>query len=67
VTGSTITSNQAAGGAAGSGGGAGQGVGGGLYLAAGGVGCLDAYTLADLLGNTASTSNNDVFGAFTIC
>jgi hypothetical protein len=66
-TGSTITSNQAVGGAAGSGGSAGPGVGGGLYLAPGGVVCLDAYTLANTLGNTASTSNKDVFGAFTIC
>jgi hypothetical protein len=65
VTGSTITSNQAVGGAAGSGGSAGPGVGGGLYLAVGGAAYLDTYTLADLLGNTASTSNNDLFGPFT--
>jgi hypothetical protein len=67
VTSSTITDNQANGGATGSGGSAGQGVGGGLYLAAGGVACLDAYTLANILGNTASTSNNDIFGVFTTC
>jgi hypothetical protein len=29
--------------------------------------CLDAFTVANAIGNTASTSNNDVFGAFTIC
>jgi hypothetical protein len=66
ITDTTITSNQATAGAA-AGGTAGQGVGGGLYLAAGGVACLDAYTLANILGNTASTSNNDLLGAFTIC
>jgi hypothetical protein len=67
VTGTAITSNSATGGAAGSGGSAGQGVGGGLYLAAGGAACLDAFTLANIVGNTASTSSNDLFGAFTIC
>jgi hypothetical protein len=67
VTGSTITANQASGGAAGSGGSAGQGVGGGAYFASGGVVCLDSYTVANLLGNTASTSNNDLFGVFTTC
>jgi hypothetical protein len=67
VTGTGITGNGATGGAAGTGGSAGQGIGGGIYFASGGVGCLDAYTLANVLGNTASTSDNDVFGAFTIC
>jgi hypothetical protein len=54
-------------GAAGSGGSAGQGVGGGAYFATGGTVCLDAFTVANIIGNTASTSNNDIFGAFTIC
>jgi hypothetical protein len=67
VTGSTITNNSATGGAAGSGGSAGQGMGGGAYFASGGGVCLDALTTANLAGNTASTSNNDVFGTFTIC
>jgi hypothetical protein len=67
VTGSTVTANSGTGGAAGGGGSAGQGVGGGAYFAADGVVCLDAYTLANILGNTASTSNNDIFGSFTIC
>jgi hypothetical protein len=67
VTGGTVSGNQATGGAAGSGGSAGQGVGGGAYFATGGAVCLDAFTVANLLGNTASTSNNDVFGSFTIC
>jgi hypothetical protein len=33
----------------------------------GGSVCLDSYTVANIFGNTASTSNNDVFGVFTIC
>ena len=67
VTGTTITSNSAIGGAAGSGGIAGQGMGGGVYFATGGVVCLDQYTVSNIEGNTASTSNNDIFGVFTIC
>jgi hypothetical protein len=66
VTGSTITSNSATGGA-GSGGSSGQGIGGGVYFASGGVGCLDLFTSLKITGNTASTSNDDVFGVFTIC
>jgi hypothetical protein len=65
VTGSTITGNQAIGGAPGSGGGAGLGIGGGVYFASSGVACLDVFTI--ISGNTSSTSNNDVFGVFTIC
>jgi hypothetical protein len=67
VTGSTITSNAATGGTAGTGGSAGAGIGGGSYFASGGVVCLDAATVANILGNTASTSNNDIFGVYTIC
>jgi hypothetical protein len=67
VTGSTIADNQAEGGAAGAGGGAGQGVGGGCYFATGGIACLDLDTVAAMLGNTASTSNNDLFGSFSMC
>jgi hypothetical protein len=67
VTGSTITSNQAAGGAVGSRGSAGRGVGGGVYFAAGGTVYLDLFTSLNILGNTASTRNNDVFGFFMIC
>ena len=44
--GSTITDNQAIGGAAGAGGIAGLGEGGGLYLADGGIACLDVFTQA---------------------
>ena len=64
---SNITANQATGGAAGSGGSAGQGIGGGAYFADGGSVCLDALTIANILANSASTSDNDVFGAFAIC
>jgi hypothetical protein len=28
---------------------------------------LDQYTVSNIEGNTASTSNNDIFGVFTIC
>jgi hypothetical protein len=64
---STITANQASGGAAGAGGSAGLGEGGGAYFATGGSVCLDAATVADILRNIASTSNNDVFGVYTTC
>ncbi len=67
VTTTTITQNQATGGAAGSGGSAGQGVGGGAYFAAGGTVCLDLFTSLNIDGNTASTSNADVFGSFMVC
>jgi hypothetical protein len=63
VTGSTVTSNSAAGG----GGSAGAGIGGGVYFATGGTVCLDSYTVANIFGNTASTSNDNIFGVFTIC
>jgi hypothetical protein len=67
VTGTTITENQATGGAATGGGIAGQGVGGGVYLASGGVVCFDLFTSLNVTANTASASDNDVFGVFTIC
>ena len=59
--------NQAEGGAAGVGGSAGTGVGGGAYFAPGGDMCLDAFTIAHVFGNRASTSDDDVFGVFSIC
>jgi hypothetical protein len=65
VLGSTITSNDAVGGAAGAGGSAGQGIGGGAYFASGGTVCIDVHT--SIAGNTASTSDDDVFGVFTPC
>jgi hypothetical protein len=61
----TITDNQASGGAAGAGRNAGQGVGGGLYFVPGGIACLDVVTI--VRHNHASTSNDDLFGFFTIC
>ncbi len=65
--GSTIIDNQASGGAAEDGASAGSGVGGGLYLEPGGTACLDEFTIAHLFGNEASTSDDDVYGAYTIC
>src|SRR5262249_49432610 len=65
VTGSTVTGNSATGGAAGIGGSAVQGIGGGAYLPRGGTVCLDASPVANIPGNTASTSNNDIFGVYT--
>jgi hypothetical protein len=38
---------------------AGRGIGGGVYFASGGSVCLGTYT--------ASTSNNDIFGNYTLC
>ena len=67
VTGTTITDNQATGGAAGTGGSIGQGIGGGAYFAAGGDVCLDLFTETNIDGNSASTSNNDLFGTYMIC
>jgi hypothetical protein len=67
VTGSTISSNQATGGVAGRGGVVGQGIGGGVYFAIDGVVCLDAATVANVSGNTASTSNDDIYGDYTTC
>jgi hypothetical protein len=64
---SSVAGNQAIGGAVGRGGNTGQGIGGGVYFASGGIVCLDLPTSADITGNTASTSNDDVFGVFTIC
>src|SRR5262245_47440848 len=66
LQGSTITDNRATGGVAGSGGGAGLGIGGGAYFEAGSIACLDLATLAAIFGNDASTSDDDVFGDFTI-
>jgi hypothetical protein len=67
LSGSTITNNQTIGGEAGAGGSAGSGVGGGLYLALGGTACLDEFTIAHIFGNDASTSDDDLFGGYTIC
>jgi hypothetical protein len=66
VASTTITQNQATGGAPGAGGSAGQGIGGGCYFAAGGTVYLDSFTASNIISNTASTSNDSVFGVF-IC
>jgi hypothetical protein len=63
VTRSTNIHHDADGGAAGSGGSDGQGIGGGLYLASGGIVCLDVFTQAHVKKNHASTSNDDIFGS----
>jgi hypothetical protein len=65
LKGARIKHNRALGGAAGDGGSDGQGVGGGLYLTPGGVACADALTV--IVGNHASTSDDDVFGTFGSC
>ncbi len=67
VLGSTITSNQAIGGVAGAGGSAGLGIGGAAYFASGAIVYLDAATVDAIFGNFASTSDDDLFGDFTIC
>jgi hypothetical protein len=66
-TSSTLTTNAAIGGTAGAGGSVGQGVGGGVYFVSGGVVCFDVFASLHITGNTASSSNSDVFGVFTIC
>ena len=58
---SLVIGNLAQGGHAGSGGTAGQGIGGGLYLAAGSTTTLNKTIVA---GNRASTSNNNIDGAY---
>jgi hypothetical protein len=56
-----IAGNQADGGAAGAGGSVGQGIGGGVFNL--GTFFLDAASL--ILGNDASTSDDNVFGPIT--
>jgi hypothetical protein len=65
LLGATVEYNRAVGGAAGDGGSDGQGIGGGIYVAAGGVACADSLTV--ILGNHATTSNDDVFGTLGSC
>jgi hypothetical protein len=42
------------------------GKGGGLYIASAATLYLDAFTLAHTINNTASTSNNDIFGPYIL-
>jgi hypothetical protein len=44
----------------------GVGEGGGLFLATGAVVGIDAKTLAQISNNSASTSNPDIDGSYTI-
>ncbi len=57
-----VTANLALGGLAAYGGSGGQGIGGGLYIATGGSVTLKKSLV---IGNWASTSNNDIFGTVT--
>jgi hypothetical protein len=80
LTGDTVYSNTAWGGNGGKGGingaiyygpsgspgSSGMGEGGGLYIAPLGTVYLDAFTLGHFSHNTASTSNDDVFGSYTL-
>jgi hypothetical protein len=45
---------------------AGLGQGGGLYINPLAAVYLDAFTLAHVISNIASTSNNDIFGSYTL-
>jgi hypothetical protein len=64
----SVTKNTAAGGAGGSSrsrvGAVGLGEGGGIYIDTTATVSLDAYSVADILKNTASTNNNDIFGSY---
>ena len=70
---STVSQNSAQGGAAGKGGGGnrGRGIGGGLVfdgsIDSPAVVCLDAFTVAHVKGNKASTSDPNICGSYTIC
>jgi hypothetical protein len=61
----TITRNSAAGGTSPRGVVTPTGKGGGLWISSSSVVGIDAFTLANTRGNTASTSDNDIFGSFT--
>ena len=60
----TVEYNHANGGAAGIDGSDGLGVGGGIYVTPGGVASADLLTI--VVGNHASTSDNDIFGPFVV-
>jgi hypothetical protein len=74
MTGATLSSNTAQGGRGGVStdfntsvlGPDGNGFGGGLYISAPATVSLDAFTLAHVINNTASASNNDIFGSYVL-
>jgi hypothetical protein len=65
LEGSTVTGNEAIGGTVAPSFSDGKGQGGGIYIAIGGSACADVSTTID--GNSASTSNDDVFGVLEMC
>ena len=72
LRGCTVTRNTATGGTGGTSVGNlpraanGTGQGGGIYVATPASVSLDAFTRGNTQGNTASTGDNDIFGAFTL-
>lgn len=65
LKGDTVTGNQAIGGIGAVGFINGKGQGGGIYIAAGGSACADDATIIE--GNSASTSDDDIFGVLETC
>jgi hypothetical protein len=65
VSSSAIVLNQADGGLGGTVGSDGQGVGGGVYISPLGTFTFDAFTI--IAYNHASTSNDNIYGVYTIC
>ena len=71
LRGTTVTGNAATGGTGGNAPRAGKapagaGRGGGIYIDSGASVGLDAFTRANARSNSASTSDNDIFGSFTV-
>jgi len=72
LRGTAVTANTATGGSPGKStagqpkGANGAGRGGGIYIYSGSSAGLDAFTRANTKNNTASTSDNDIFGSFSI-
>jgi hypothetical protein len=61
-----VTQNIAEGGAGGPGAPKGPGEGGGLYIAGATAASLDAFTVANVLHNLASTSNSEIQGSYQL-
>ena len=72
LRGTTITQNSATGGPGGNSpkglpnGADGMGQGGGIYIGPSALVSLDSFTQSHASGNSASTSDNDIFGSFSI-